>query len=217
MNKLKGSLSGTAEAVLLMGPTGSGKTPLGLYLEQEGMAGRRCHHFDFGHELRQLASAEKPPEDFSQAEHQFIRDVLEKGLLLEDGHFSIAEKIIENFLDDRGYGRSDLLILNGLPRHIGQAGDMAKLVNIICLFVLECTAEDVCKRIDMNTGGDRTHRTDDAEAMIRNKLDIYNSRTALLIDYYLRQDALLLKMRVDPFSTAKTLYSRCVSFFSSAS
>ena len=44
-------------ALLLLGPTGSGKTPLGDEIERRGLYGRRCLHFDFGASLRAAASA----------------------------------------------------------------------------------------------------------------------------------------------------------------
>ena len=201
------------DAVLLIGPTGSGKTPLGDYIEQKGIAGRRCLHFDFGHELRTLVGAVDLPSGFTQAEHQFIVDVLEKGQLLEDRHFPIAEKIVQNFMSCRGCSESDLVILNGLPRHEGQARDMARLVNVTGLFVLDCAAEDVRARIGQNTGGDRSRRTDDSVEMIRKKLTIFRDRTEPLIGYYSGRGSFLLRMRVDASSTTEDLYSRLISFF----
>ena len=42
-------------ALLLIGPTGSGKTPLGELLERSGLWGRPCRHFDFGERMRRIA------------------------------------------------------------------------------------------------------------------------------------------------------------------
>ena len=84
-------------AILLLGPTGAGKTPLGEYFEKKGFGGRKCLHFDFGHEMRSIALGNRPPEGFDKEEHSFIRDVLDKGLLLENEHFPIAKKIIDFF------------------------------------------------------------------------------------------------------------------------
>ena len=194
-----------AEAILLIGPTGSGKTPLGSYIEEQGISDRRCHHFDFGNELRTIAGLNQPPHAFSLREHRFIRDLLAKGLLLENEHFPIAEKILLNFLKSCGYQEPDLLILNGLPRHAGQARDMARLVNVTHLLVLACTAGSVCERIEKNSGGDRTLRTDDSEEMIRKKLDIYQGRTAPLIRYYADHGSTLVTVTVDATSTPQTI------------
>jgi adenylate kinase family enzyme len=202
------------EAVLLIGPTGSGKTPLGDYIRQRGIHGRKCHHFDFGHELRTIAEEAAPAGGFSRDEHQFIIDVLEKALLLEDEHFPVAEKIVLNFMSARGCGASDLIILNGLPRHSGQARDMERLVGVTRVLVLECGADDVCTRIERNTGGDRACRTDDAEEMIRKKIALYHQRTAPLIAYYAGKGCSLVHVRVDAASTAESVYAQFLSLLS---
>ncbi len=201
------------EAMLLIGPTGSGKSPLGSYVEEQGIAGRRCRHFDFGHQLRTIAQLDYPPEAFSRQEHQFVRDVLDKGLLLEDEHFPVAEKIVRIFLDHRGNHETDLLILNGLPRHVGQARDMENLVNVTRVLVLECAAGAVCERIEKNTGGDRSGRMDDATEMIRKKLEIYCRRTAPLIAYYSGRGSRLITVEVGADSTTETLFAGLVSGF----
>jgi adenylate kinase family enzyme len=203
------------EAILLIGPTGAGKTPLGGYMEQNGMLGRKCRHFDFGHELRTIAGLRDPAPGFSSDEHAFIRNALEKGLLLEDRHFPLAEKIFRKFLAESGWQQTDLVILNGLPRHTGQARDMERLVSVTRMLVLECGADDVCTRIERNTGGDRTHRTDDAEEMLRGKISLYHQRTAPLIDYYSGKDCGPIHVRVDAASTSESIYERFLSLISS--
>ena len=42
-----------------------------------------------------------------------------------------------------------------------------------------------------NCGGPLTHRDDDNENTVRNRLDIYNEQTAPLVSYYLKQDKLI--------------------------
>ncbi|MBI5074931.1 MAG: nucleoside monophosphate kinase [Nitrospirae bacterium] len=198
-------------AILLIGPTGSGKTPLGSCIDQLGITGRKCHHFDFGHELRSIANAENLPEGFTETEHQFLKDVLVKGLLLEDRHFPLAKKIVRDFLAKRCFKETDMLILNGLPRHIGQARDMEELVNVTSLLVLECADDDVSERISRNTGGDRTDRIDDADEMIRRKLETFHSRTSPLIAYYAEQGIRFITIPVHASSTAESVYSRFIS------
>ncbi len=51
-------------SILLLGPTGAGKSPLGNQMEQNGIRGKRCFHFDFGHELRSIAEHNLQPEGF---------------------------------------------------------------------------------------------------------------------------------------------------------
>ncbi len=200
-----------SEAILLIGPTSAGKTPLGDYMAQRGILGRKCRHFDFGRELRSVAGREEPAPGFSREEYGFIRDILEKGRLLEDEHFHLAEKILRNFLAGSGWREPDLIVLNGLPRHVGQARDMERHVAVTHLLQLECSPEAVSARIDRNTGGDRLHRTDDAEDMIRKKLALYHDRTAPLVEYYGARGCMLISLCSDAGSHAEDLYAQALS------
>src|SRR4030067_1924862 len=109
------------DAALLLGPTGAGKSPLGDALEVHGLFGRRCLHLDFGAELRSAVSTGKGSAAYSSEELDFIHGVLERGLLLENEHFPLAKKIVTLFLEQTGFTQRDLLILNGVPRRLGQA------------------------------------------------------------------------------------------------
>lgn len=207
----QGSTESTVHAMLLIGPTGVGKTPFGSCLEKNGFRGSRCLHFDFGHELRALAQQEATPEGFSRLEHVFIRDVLEKGLLLENEHFPIAAKVIDAFMRRSGCGREDILVLNGLPRHEDQARDIDLKMTITSLIVLECAVEDIFKRIRHNTGGDRLGRSDDGIEMVRKKLEIFHARTAPLVNHYMKAGRDVFRLRVESSSTAEDLYSDFLS------
>lgn len=200
-------------SLLLIGPTGAGKTPLGDYLEKEGIAGRRCVHFDFGHQMRTIAGCEEPPPGFRREEHSFIREVLAGGLLLENEHFHIAGKILDSFAGSRNFGREDIMILNGLPRHEGQAADMDEIVDVRGLIVLDCSPEDVYARIRRNTGGDRTERDDDGIELVRKKLEIFSSRTAPLIAYYARARKNVFRIKVGISSATEDLYREFLSIY----
>lgn len=170
------------EAILLLGPTGSGKTPLGDCIAEHGLYGRRCVHFDFGAQLRHMVehgNKRLTPEDIA-----FVQRVLTEGALLEDDTFHIADTILDDFLERQRVQAQDLVVLNGLPRHVGQAHDVGKMINVMLVAALECSAETVHERIAKNSGGDRSERTDDSVAEIKRKLDIYASRTQPLLDHY---------------------------------
>jgi adenylate kinase len=172
------------DAILLLGPTAAGKTPLGELIEARGLAGRRCLHFDFGENLRQTVASGRPDAIVSAEDLQFLRGVLATGALLEDRDFPIAERILRSFLVRRAAEPSTWIVLNGLPRHAGQAQRVAAILDVRTVVALECSAETVVARVDANTGGDRTQRTDDDLDAVRRKLTIYAARTAPLVAYY---------------------------------
>ncbi|MFC1452200.1 nucleoside monophosphate kinase [Verrucomicrobiota bacterium] len=171
-------------AALLAGPTGSGKTPLGDLLQTRGLKGRRCFHFDFGAELRRIA--EEPARHGGPADEdvEVVRGSLRSGALLEDRHFHIAETILRAFLDRNGLTAPDLVVLNGLPRHVGQAAAIDESVSVELVVWLRCGPEVVHERILRNSGGDRTGRTDDTRAEVAAKLRVFEERTRPLLDYY---------------------------------
>jgi adenylate kinase len=211
------------EAALLIGPTGTGKTPLGQLLEARGLNGRACLHFDFGDNLRQIVARDQPDAIVSRADIDFLRQILATGALLEDSDFPVAARILQSLLVRRDPKPDTLIILNGLPRHVGQAESLAKRLDrrtynkttetgtshqkdcsehYVPLPVprivvqLRCSAATVVARIAANTGGDRTHRTDDAQEAIARKLAIYAARTAPLLDYLRQRGATIVSIDV---------------------
>ncbi|MFH1730406.1 MAG: nucleoside monophosphate kinase [Planctomycetota bacterium] len=189
------------EAILLIGPTGSGKTPLGDLLEERGLRDRPCAHFDFGRELRRMAR--ESDSLFDADEVAFIREVLEEGALLENEHFHVAEKILAAFLAGRLAPRAAvrdprpaLVVLNGLPRHIGQAANVDRIVDIRAVIHLNCTPEVVLERIRTNAGGDRARRADDELAAVRRKLALFKERTKPLVEHYAGAGASIAEIEV---------------------
>lgn len=189
-------------AWLLVGPTGAGKTPLGRLLEEKGAAGRRCFHFDFGAELRAVAASPDRVPKLSEADVGVIRRSLATGALLEDHEFPIALRILEAFLRGRGVGERDVLVLNGLPRHIGQARMMEDSVRVEFVVSLETTPEVVRERIILDTGGDRVERVDDELHAIRQKLVIFRMRTLPLVEYYEDREVRVVRLAVGARMTA---------------
>ena len=196
------------DAILLLGPTGVGKSPLGDNIAQHGLLGRTCHHLDFGSELRGAISGGRRATSYSTAELDFIRGVLERGLLLENAHFPLAEKIISRYLDRVGFAQHEVLVLNGIPRHAGQAHDIVTIAAIHAIVVLDCSADDVVCRIRENVGGDRTERVDDNRELIKKKLSTFRERTAPLINHYTQRGCALYRISVSADMTPSDAYCR---------
>ena len=195
------------DAVLLVGPTGSGKTPLGDCLEARGWQGRRCAHFDFGAQLR--AAVQGGDGGGLDADSvRAIRQVLETGALLEDHQFPIARRILDLFIAQHQLGTRDLLVLNGLPRHVGQAQAVSATANVSAVVRLQCSATTVHERIAGNSGGDRGQRIDDGVALIQRKLDIYSERTAPLVAHYHDAGIPVIDLEVEVATTATALCRR---------
>ena len=188
------------DAILLLGPTGVGKSPLGDRLASRGFLGRKAHHLDFGHALRSAASDEAPSSYLPEELH-FIRGILEQGLLLEDEHFPLARKILANALGRFGFCSDDLVVLNGIPRHIGQAKDIESLFKVHALVVLDCPADAVYCRLRENAGGDRDVRQDDGVELVQKKLALFHERTRPLIDHFERGRSKAYRIAVEERTT----------------
>jgi adenylate kinase len=196
------------EAILLLGPTGSGKTPLGERIQVRGLTGRACAHFDFGDRLRRITAGRLAVEGLTGADRAFLVEVLERGALLEDEHFAIAETILRAFIEEVWRGRdahATIVVLNGLPRHAGQAEAVDRIVDIRKVVELSCTPGTVLARLLADTGGDRASRIDDDPDLVRRKLRTYAERTAPLVEHYRRRATAVLCLSVGPETTAEQL------------
>jgi len=176
-------------ALLLLGATGTGKTPLGEIIEQRGLRRTRCLHFDFGANLRDIVGRDRPDELIGRQDIDFLKNVLQSGALLEDEHFHIARRVLRSFMATRGADGGTCIVLNGLPRHLGQARAVDATLDVEAVVQLNCPSETILQRIRTNVGGDRTSRTDDNPEAIRKKLEIFHERTAPLRKHYARQGA----------------------------
>ncbi len=173
-----------SRALLLLGPTGVGKSPLGEALEHEGWRGRRCHHFDFGAHLRAVSEGSLRPDALTDADVAVVKCALETGALLEDHEFPIAAAILGDFLVRRELGAGDLVVLNGLPRHVGQAEGVEEIVSIVSVIHLAAEPAVLCERIRLNAGGDRSGRSDDVEEAVLRRIERFRARTRPLLERY---------------------------------
>ena len=199
-------------AVLLLGPTGVGKTPLGEMLEVRGMRGRKCAHFDFGANLREVVARNEPDNLISQQEIDFLRSALASGALLEDDAFPVAERILRSFLARRCADRESRMVLNGLPRHVGQAEAVEAIVRVRAVVCLACSPETVLQRLASNVGGDRTGRYDDDFPAVRRKLELYDRRTAPLLVHYQQRGLPIERLEITAATTIEAMW-QAFAFF----
>ncbi|MEW6670048.1 MAG: nucleoside monophosphate kinase [Thermodesulfobacteriota bacterium] len=193
-------------AILLIGPTGAGKTPLGALCEKKGLWHSNVFHFDFGAILRCIAATGPGRFDLTGPDVGVIRRSLATGKLLENRHFPIARNILLSYAKEKRMQGQDLMLLNGLPRHAGQAVDMEPFVRVIQVLALTCTPEVVKERIRRNTGGDRTRRKDDDRDAIETKLSIFRRQTAPLLDHYRQKGTPILSLIVEIDTTPERIY-----------
>ncbi len=197
-------------SLLLLGPTGAGKSPLGDWLEQRGLAGRPCAHFDFGRELRR---ADSDPEfarrrGLNDIERAVIARVLRAGALLERDTFGVALKLLDGFAAAHDAGEPPVWVFNGLPRHVKQAEWLAARLRVPAVVQLVCDAETIIERIRRDTGGDRAGRADDDLASVRRRLETYRARTAPLAAYYAARGARAIAIPIGPATTAAEAAAR---------
>ena len=161
--------------------------------------------------------------------------------MLENRHFPLAQKILRAFLegktgtgsvaqrrclspfspDDNGdrhvepCGLSEpvpIIVLNGLPRHVDQARDVAGILDVGEVVVLHCPAEVVLARIASNAGGDRAGRTDDSQAVVRAKLELFAQRTAPLVEHYRAAGAAVRTIEVARATTPEDMLAALNAF-----
>ena len=116
---------------------------------------------------------------------------------------SIDLKILRAFLTEQNARPDDQVVLNGLPRHAGQARDLERSVEVRAVVCLAGTAVVIKERIRLDTGGDRAGRGDDSLDAVKKKLKIFEERTLPLIDFYAERRVPVLRIPVRVKTTAE--------------
>ena len=196
-------------AILLVGPTGSGKTPLGAFCEKEGLWQSNVFHFAFGAILRRIAAATGPGLfSLTKQDLSVIRQSLATGALLENRNFHIARNLFLSYAKEKQIQDPALILLNGLPRHTGQALDIEPFIQVKLVLALSCAPDVVKERIWQNTGGDRTRRKDDDVNAIEKKLKIFRKQTAPLLNHYRQKGIPIISLAVEIDTTPEQVCRR---------
>lgn len=179
-------------ALLLLGPTGSGKSPAGRALARS----TGWLHLDFGARLRQIASGEDD-HGLDRGEQAFVRSLVAANALFPDDALPLVRRIVGRALGaaDRG-GR---VILNGVPRTVAQAAGLADLVAVAHVVVLVCPPETVARRVERRragAGSDDAGRADDTPGQVARKLELFERETRPLVAYYGGRGASVLEVPV---------------------
>jgi adenylate kinase family enzyme len=176
-------------AIALIGHSNAGKTPLGETIRKRAGTGtRRFHHLDFGEHLRRIAAG-TVDAGLSADDSALVRSILD-GRLLDDRHFPVAAAIIDRFLERHRFDTTaDLLVLNGIPRHHGQARDLADHgIDVVLLIYCACSPLAALSRKRLAEIGrgheDRSHRHDHDNQTFQRKIRSFERDTRPLLDHY---------------------------------
>lgn len=226
------------KALLLIGPPGAGKSPLGDYLQEQSIAGKRFCHLDFGRELREIlkehsaagsgSQAEKgagkketPGQEgeaglaaaghFSRQELERIRQSVETASLFEEADRELVRKIVRHFLEKNTIGEDDILVLNGLPRHRAQLGWLEDILTIALVVSLDCPEDVAVRRILANLDGERQGREDDRLEVIVRRYRLYQEKTGPLLEYFRQSEVPVISLKVDRETRPEILWPKLQS------
>ncbi|MCU0229844.1 MAG: nucleoside monophosphate kinase [Acidobacteria bacterium] len=195
-------------ALLLLGPTGSGKSPLGRALERR--AG--WPHLDFGAELRRIAAGDGG-RGLDPGERDFVRGLIAAHALFPDDALPLVRRIVAGAL--AGFGPGGPVVLNGVPRTLAQARGIADLVAVRTVATLVVRPEVVRERVARRAAGrgpDDSGRDDDTPAAVEQKLELFERATRPLVAHYRAAGATIVEVPVransDPERQARDLVAR---------
>ncbi len=163
--------------IVLLGAPGSGKgTQAALMVEALGLP-----HISTGVLLRAAVASNSPLGQAAKA-------VMDRGELVSD---DIMLGLIEERLSQSDV--SGGFILDGYPRNLSQAKALDELLQRLSQPVeqalqIDVDEEEVIQRIAGRAAAEG--RSDDSEAVVRNRMRVYAEQTAPVADYYAAQSLL---------------------------
>ena len=155
--------------IIIFGPPGAGKgTQAELIIEKYSLP-----HLSTGNLFRAAIKNETPLGIK-------IKDLMAAGELVPD---QVTVDLVAEELEDSNYDAG--CVFDGFPRTVYQAEELDKLLmakdrKVDAIISLEVPEEELVSRILSRGQG----RSDDTEEGIKNRLEVYNSQTAPVLDYY---------------------------------
>ncbi|MFB6083536.1 MAG: adenylate kinase [Halorientalis sp.] len=180
--------------VLILGPPGAGKGT---------QSSRIADRFDVEHVTTGDALRSNKDMDISDmdTEYDTPREYMEAGDLVPD---AVVNAIVEEALSS-----ADGYVLDGYPRNMDQAEELADMTDLDVILSLSVSREELVDRLtgrrvcdDCGTnyhvefdqpeeegvcdecGGELIQRDDDDEESVNNRLDVFEDNTAPVIDHY---------------------------------
>jgi adenylate kinase len=167
------------KAILIFGPPGSGKGTQAKLLAED----KNYFHFSTGDMFRGLKT---DPLMKDSAIGKKISEIISAGNFVPDDlTIELFYKTLEDYEKKKKFNsKTQILILDGIPRNISQVDLIAKNIDvkkIIYLFAenLEIFAERIAKRAQIEG------RNDDADKnVVMKRLEVYENDTAPVIEKY---------------------------------
>ena len=177
--------------LILLGPPGAGKgTQAKILVEAYGIP-----QLSTGDILR-AAIADQTPLGLE------AKAIMDRGDLVSD---VIVNGIVSERIDAEDCKPG--FILDGFPRTIAQAESLdgmlkAKGIKLDAVIELTADADELVRRVIQRSKD--SNRPDDNPEVIRKRLDVYQTSTAPLVDYYSRQGLVKTVDGMDPVETVTT-------------
>jgi adenylate kinase len=177
--------------LILLGPPGAGKgTQAKILVEAYGIP-----QLSTGDILR-AAIADQTPLGLE------AKAIMDRGDLVSD---AIVNGIVSERIDAEDCRPG--FILDGFPRTIAQAEALdgmlsSKGIKLDAVIELTADADELVRRVIQRSKD--SNRPDDNPEVIRKRLDVYQTSTAPLVDYYSRQDLVKTVDGMEPVETVTT-------------